>query len=658
MIAFACALLLAGGELKTWYGPATATFQVMFAGNPYDPAVNDVRVSFLGPQGDPIERIAYFDGEGGYKAVLVTPMKGRYKATLMRNGKKLLEQPQEGLLSLDTPLSHGFVRRDKGQANRFVWDDGTPYFPLGCNLGWQSTGYVPMTEEIAKLGKSGANWTRIWASSWDGKNPWWPQTPGTLKDQLWPKALSTWEDLERTCEQNAVEFQMVLFNHGLFSSKVNPNWPDHPWNTKNGGFLAEASNFFTDAEAKRRTKMWLRYAVARYGASPSLLSWELFNEVQWVDARYADRWQDIEAWHKEMAAYIRSIDPYAHLVTTSSEMERPGLFVEMDYYQPHTYPPNVLNAVAGQTFPLDKPGFFGEFGPTGDGIDVERSGLRDGIYGAICANHAGTAMLWDWEKVDKMGLYPEFKVASRVLAASNFAAHPQAKTLSIKMNTAGAGDLRFGPGAGWTNMDVSTFNAPDDLVPRKLSKLPGYFQSMDGNHKDMKAGPITLKLSPKQAGLLKIRFSEISQAGAKISVFVNDNLAKTQDYAPKDKNYAPEGAIEVPYPAGAVTLRIENHGGDWAQIADFVLTNAGPQATGIGVGESDWMLMRLTANAGMQSVSGSVYGLSIGDGDYDCTTIDLDSGVEKTEMRHVANFALTGFTLPGKDIVMMFKRRG
>ena len=31
---------------QTWYGPVTVSFKVQFAGNPYDPEVNDVRVRF------------------------------------------------------------------------------------------------------------------------------------------------------------------------------------------------------------------------------------------------------------------------------------------------------------------------------------------------------------------------------------------------------------------------------------------------------------------------------------------------------------------------------------------------------------------------------------------------------------------------------------
>ncbi|MDR3691570.1 MAG: cellulase family glycosylhydrolase [Fimbriimonas sp.] len=651
-------LLHRSAATKAWFGPAIATFQVQFGGNPYDPDQNDVRVQFTGPSGPPIERIAYYDGVAGYKAVIVAPVKGLYKATLIRNGKKMLEQPQEGLLNVTRPLEHGYVHPDTEATNRFRYDDGTPFYPIGFNLGWQGDGPPTLIEQLTLMGKNDITWSRIWACNWDGKNPWWPQgTAKALPGQLWPKALDTWQEIVDQCERSGIEFQFVLFHHGLFTSKVNPNWPDHPWNAANGGFLKDAGDFFTDPEAKRRTKMWLRYAVARYGASPSVFAWELFNEVEWVDARYEDRWADIEAWHREMAAYIRSIDPYGHMITTSSAIERKGLYESMDYYQPHTYPSNVLNAVAGANLPKDKPAFFGEFGPPTTDKAAVRAGVRDGIYGGITANQAGPAMFWSWDEVGPMDLYGEFKNAAEVIHLSEFAKHPNAKPLTVRVSTAGGGDLTFGPGGGWDKMEVSHFKLPDELTPDRLAKLPGFFQSMDGSHKDMGAGPITLQFTAKQPGKLTLRLAEIAQAGAKISIFVNGALVKETAYPAKDKTYVPADPLEAAFPAGPVSLRVENHGADWARIADFTVTGAGSQATGIGVGESDWMLLRLTAAAGLKDVTGTVTGLSIGDGDYNLTTLDLDSGNTTNSTMSVRRFSLPEFKIPGHDCVLIFKRK-
>ncbi|CAN5574827.1 hypothetical protein BH11ARM1_BH11ARM1_17020 [soil metagenome] len=450
-----------------WYGPATVTFSIQVPGNPFDPAQNDLMVKFLPAKGAEEDRIAYVDFDGTIKATLVTQNPGRFRAVLYRNGKEMMEPPAEGIFSITKPLAHGFIRVDPEAKNRFRWDDGTPYYPMGFNLGWQSEGLLPLSEQIAKMGQNGVNWTRVWASNWDGKNPWWPQNDlRANKEQLWPKALDNWDDVVISCETASVPFQMVLFNHGSFSSKVNPNWPDHPFNAKNGGFLKDAADFFTDSEAKRRTKMWLRYAVARWGSSADIMAWELFNEVEWVDARYAERWPDIVSWHKEMAEYMRSIDPYHHLITTSSAMNQKALWDSVDYYQPHTYPSNVLTAVNDIVVPDDKPLFFGEFGPpAGEGF---AAGIRDGIYGAMLANQAGAAQFWAWDEVEKQNLYPIFKTASEVIVTSDLGKHPTARRLDLRVGTADVSAMALGE-SDWLLMRVKGSNSPATISGLSLA---------------------------------------------------------------------------------------------------------------------------------------------------------------------------------------------
>ena len=59
-------------------------------------------------------------------------------------------------------------------------------------------------------------------------------------------------------EKNDIYFQLVLQHHGQYSSasgykyshNVNPNWEQNPYNVKNGGFLKNPEDFFTDPQAR------------------------------------------------------------------------------------------------------------------------------------------------------------------------------------------------------------------------------------------------------------------------------------------------------------------------------------------------------------------------------------------------------------------------
>jgi hypothetical protein len=426
---------------QKWYGPQEVNFNIQYSGNPYDPAYNDVTVHFVNERGFAVDRLAYFS-HGSWKAVLVAPQPGHYKATLLRNGHESVEEAVPAVLILDEKLPHGFIHTDHTHLNRFSYDDGTYMFPIGFDLGWQTAGMPTMVDQLVKMNAVGLNWTRIWSCGFDNRNPWIPHDdPYAIKDQLWPKALDNLAVTAKGCNDSSVNFQFVLFNHGAFSSKTDSEWRDNPWNAAKGGFLKSADDFFTDPEAKRRTKMWLRYAVARWAGNPNLFAWELFNEVEWTDAAKDGHWNEIENWHKEMADYIRSLDPYGHPITTSSEMNG-GLFEPMDYYQPHEYADNLPLVFDAYTALKNKPLFVGEFGPNHEMGMKERPFIRNVLWDSIKANGAATAMYWYWDRVEKYNLYPEFTIWSKILDRAKFGDHATATSIGFSSNIGTAEGLR------------------------------------------------------------------------------------------------------------------------------------------------------------------------------------------------------------------------
>ncbi len=59
---------------------------------------------------------------------------------------------------------------------------------------------------------------------------------------------------------------------------------DSPCNIKNGGPLEKLIDYFTNPKAQKANYDRLRYLVARYGYSPNVFVWELWNEVDGNDA--------------------------------------------------------------------------------------------------------------------------------------------------------------------------------------------------------------------------------------------------------------------------------------------------------------------------------------------------------------------------------------
>lgn len=635
-------LITLAAQLATvWYGPATATFDVDFPGNPYDPAVNDVRVLFTSKAGKKLERLAYYD-EGAFRAVLVAPEPGEYTATLFRNGNAMQQTATEGKISLKNPMPRGFLRLKNG---RFRFDDGTPYVPLGMNLGWQGGNMPDMTATIKQMSENGMNWSRMWACSWDGKNPFIPNNADKLTDgQLWAPALKRWDALWAASEEHEVAGQFVLFHHGLFSSRVNPNWPDHPWNAAKGGFLKNPADFFTDPEAKRRTKLWLRTAVARYAHYTQLMAWELFNEVEWVDARYADRWAEIEAWHAEMADYLRSIDPYGHLITTSSDL-RPGLFAKMDYAQSHIYTSNLRAGIANMKFPGGMPGFVGEYGLSTEASDTKPEDILDGIFAGIMSGQAGAGMYWYWDIVGPKNYFGTFKHARAAMDAMDLPAHPLAKPIDLKIRTDLRQDLVIRPGRGWDKSEPIVLNLPDGADG--VGQISSYFQSETSGNKD-KYAPLKLRFDAPTAGKVQIRFAGISTTGARLKATVNGTEALAETFV--QAGFKSGTTREFSFPAGQVAVDITNDGSDWIQIADITVPGLGMAAVSQALTEGSWLAARFTGTAGAEM---QVSGLLNPDGDYAVKWIDLTDGSTTKGKVTIAKGAAR-LKLIAKDAVAVF----
>ncbi len=635
-----------------WYGPATASFHSVFDGDPYDPDQNDVRVKFTGEHGESYERIAYFDGNG-YSAILVAPTRGKFKAVLNRNGKIAEQSPDEGSVTLTTPIPNGFIHRDPVHSNRFQWDSGQPYFPVGIDLAWAAGG-ISLTDQIAKVGAAGGNWARIWACAWDGKNPWWPNNdPRAIKNQMWLPALQQWAGVVAACDKASLPFQFTLFHHGEVSSTTDPNWPDNPWNAAKGGFLKDPSDFFTDPEARRRAKIWLRYAVARYASSPNVLSWELFNEVQWVDAMKT-RSADVATWHKEMADYLRSIDPYHHLVTSSSTLDYPDIIAPLDYLQPHTYPADIASSILGTPLPSGKPVFYGEFGPGGK--QDSRQAMRDGLYAGMLANQAGAGQYWYWDVVQKENLYSELTTGQRIANLTGIANHPDAHPSRLTVSAPGGGDLVLRPGGSWAKATKISFNLPEEASQKDLGGLPSYIQG--ASHRDMFPGPIELKFTLTKLGTLQIKVNQISQGGASIEITDGGQPLTSKVYPPSDKNHTVDETISVPLHPGAHDLKIANSGADWYTLTSISVPGLGSPVRVTGLEELDWFMARVTTAEGIATpLPVKIIGAALQDGAYNATIVDLNTGKEETTTVYVKNFTIAPLSFTPKDSILFLKKK-
>jgi hypothetical protein len=419
--------------------------------NPYDPGLIDLRAVWSAPSGKEYELPAFWyedferidrsgaakvspkGGSGEWRARFAPDEEGEWGLSFVArtpggesvSGKKLV---RVGRANPSSAASKGYVGVSKDDGRYFAYADGSTYLAIGANVAWYDRrGIAAYDAWFGEMGRAGANFARLWFASW-GFGIEWRDTGlgdyGARQKQAWEL-----DYVVALAERQGIKLQMCLLNHGAFSVGTNPEWDQNPYNVAAGGFLDEPAEFLSDERAKELFKRRLRYTIARWGYSSAILSWELWNEVNFATGIMSSPYYI--PWLDEMAAYIRDQDMGRHLVSTSYGSAPPADAPDwraMDYAQEHAYGLGdwaaAMNARALEARAKSgKPFLYGEFGISGDVPDEEGIHLHDGMWGAVMSGCAGTGMLWWWDEyIEPKGLYGLYKGIASFFQGENLAA--------------------------------------------------------------------------------------------------------------------------------------------------------------------------------------------------------------------------------------------
>ena len=462
------------------------SFQLGKYDNPYDPEVIDVFAEFTAPDGKTFKVNGfYFEGyafqqKNGYEVASASRNNGwRVRFTPNQEGKwsfSLHAIDRKGKTTLSTidkypttfecrsvDIALGFIRKANTRyLKREVMQNGKSkyqtFFPIGPNVAWydykgSSTypkGIYDYNYYIDEMAGS-ANFMRIWLTRYQYLSLYGPeftQMNGKKATVYFDSTLNQKDAAELDhiiayAAKNGITVMPCIFTYGDFGNmhQSSSRWENNPYNTVLG--LKSPTLFFTDKEAKRIARNLIRYIVARWGYATNIVCWELWNEVNNIptdDLPEASFHDNIVKWHGEMSDYVRSIDPFDHLVSTSlgtfSEKDYIGgaLYKNLDIVQYHNYG-NIQKAKSKEqrtrqlfekfaTYrPLypDKPVFCGEFGfgqsnpPIYQDKDPFGFDTHNCAWASLFSGTMGAASFWFWNYLRDMHL---LRIYAPVLAFS------------------------------------------------------------------------------------------------------------------------------------------------------------------------------------------------------------------------------------------------
>lgn len=490
--------------------------------NPYDYDVLSLTMTFTKPSGETFDQLAFWyreyaelwvmnpvydangyllsgtenlrwktDGISHYMVRLMPKEAGSWTYRLVVNVQGRPIQSLEGGFDVQpkTERSNGIIQVDPGNPRNFRFADSLQsYYPIGLNLGWYGKlGTQDFFNWFKHLNAVNANQARLWMAPWsfslhttsmddfDTR-----QNMAIRLDKVFDKA-----------QEYGIYLQLALLNHGQFSAVTNPTWGNNPYNSANGGILDHPIQFFTNLEARRIYKNEVRYIVARYGYSEHLMAWELFNEVDWIDGYNP---LIVSRWHKDIAEFIKAIDPYGHMITTSYKTVSHTdayAYEAFDFVSVHTYDyhntpfyAKLLSETAYLRNKYVKPILFGEIGiewRSGNGtylLDHTGITIRQGAWGGLMGGGAGAASHWWWDTwVEKYNLWHNLQGAAKYSQLMNLSgkayselrldpslviSEPKAKLMGYRTDDAIYGYLYH---VDWNHYQAS----PDALGPFQVS---------------------------------------------------------------------------------------------------------------------------------------------------------------------------------------------
>ncbi len=555
----------------------------------YTRSLNGSGVEVLKTSGFPGWRVRFWPGEAGQHQLSLKVRTNGVEAVSLSNVSISVGEPSPGKAIV------AGAPRLTGTNGYFQTAAGTPLPLVGANVCWyHGGGTFDYDTWFSHLAASGGNFARLWMAPWAFGIE---SEVGTLTKYRQDRAWQL-DRVFQLAEEKGIQLMLCLEYHGMFATKPdsafggNDNWKINPYNSVNGGPCAAPDAFFTNPTAQSIYKKRLRYLIGRYAASPNLLAWEFFNEIDNVyDPQNGGlNAAHVASWHGSLGSWLKGADPYQHLVTTSltGSSDRPELWnlPAIDFAQFHAYGiPDPANALAGITTRMrnayKKPMMIGEFGMDFRGwrraeSDPYLRGFRQALWSGAVGGSVGTGMSWWWEDLDAEGVYGLHRALRSILNQSHWgrcswtpislpASPPRPATVGDPLPGTSTFTALLTPSFGWGTMSVGQLAVTDtDAAASAATALNAFVHG--SVHSELRT-PFKLSAWFDTGARVVAHVNSVS-SGARLAIYVDGVSVLSTNLPDKDGKFDAQANeynvdIAAPIAAGKHLVELRNTGGDW-----------------------------------------------------------------------------------------------
>jgi mannan endo-1,4-beta-mannosidase len=193
----------------------------------------------------------------------------------------------------------------------FVTSSGEPWAPIGQNdaVGWPDLAGLFRRRDVPAvrghlrwLKEHGVTCLRLMLEYAQSRHRYLERPAGSFA----PNMVRLWDDLFALCEEVGIYLLLTPFDT-FFTWR---HWRHHPYNRANGGPCGDRSQLITCPQTRAAIKARFEFATRRWGASPALFAWDLWNEMH--PAHGGDDPAACEPFITDMSAFLRDLEVRVH----------------------------------------------------------------------------------------------------------------------------------------------------------------------------------------------------------------------------------------------------------------------------------------------------------------------------------------------------------
>jgi len=369
--------------------PRYEVFEIAFQheGRYEDPFFDvTIEVTLTSPSSQQVQVGGFYYKPGLWKARFAPGEPGRWTYRFVFKSTQGQTASGDGVFTCikGRKANPGFLRRHPENPYRFVFDDGTAYFPIGVQDCWGDNNHNGSVLDVFSM--EGPFRTDLKEPPALPPGPLFrrgpssnPQNADVFFRSFGQCGFNLYRFSQKNCSYDLYrDLDHYLAPEGIMTDELLQSARKYGFRVFYGlfGYQKVFNNEPNNTEGLTKVKRFLKYSVDRWGAYVDF--WEFLNEQH-----ANDRWYEI------MVPYLRSVDPYRHPITTS--WERPYLS-GIEINAPHWYQredelksDQVTTARANEWKRSGKPVVVGEQGNTSDrkkpipgvgGVWDDRSALR------------------------------------------------------------------------------------------------------------------------------------------------------------------------------------------------------------------------------------------------------------------------------------------